>query len=117
MEPRTTIVYKKNTYPFYKTNRGKFDFENAGFTNQEVIQNKSSALLALVYYTLVDCARRAGTPISDSFEQFIDNSDPDVTDVFVRLLSEKERMEEEMGKLESPELRQDQLPGKQQEQS
>lgn len=95
MEPRTTIDYKGQTYPFYKTNRGKFDFENAGFTNQEILQNKSSALLALVYYTLVDCARRAGTPISDSFEQFIDDSDPDVTDVFVRLLAEKERMENE----------------------
>lgn len=94
MEPRTTIVYKGQTYPFYKTNRGKFDFENAGFTNQEILQNKTSALLALVYYTLVDCARRAGTPIKDSFEQFIDDSSPDITEVFVRLLAEKERMEE-----------------------
>lgn len=85
MEPQTTIVYKGQTYPFYKTNRGRVDFENAGFTKQDVIEGKTTATLAMIYYHLVDCAKRAYTPIQDSFEQFIDNSDPDVENVFLRL--------------------------------
>lgn len=98
-EPRTTITYKGRTYPFYKTNRGRVDFENAGFTTAEVAANKMSALLALVYYNLVDCAKRAGMPISDSFEQFIDESEPDITDVFFRLLEEKDKIDKSLGKL------------------
>lgn len=89
MEPRTTITYKNQTYPFYKTNRGNVDFENAGFTMIDAIEGKQQASLALIYYHLRDCAKRAGTPIDDSFEQFIDNSDPDVIDVFERLSKAK----------------------------
>ena len=85
MEPRTTLQYKGQTYPFYKTNRGRVNFENAGFTTQDVLEGKTTATLALIYYNLVDCAKRASTPISDSFEEFIDNSEPDVEDVFLRL--------------------------------
>ena len=85
MEPRTTLQYKGETYPFYKTNRGRVNFENAGFTTQDVLEGKTTATLALIYYNLVDCAKRANTPITDSFEEFIDNSDPDVEDVFLRL--------------------------------
>ena len=85
MEPRTTITYKDQVYPFYKTNRGRVNFENAGFTTQDVLEGKSTATLALIYYNLIDCAKRANTPIQDSFEEFIDNSDPNIDEVFQRL--------------------------------
>jgi hypothetical protein len=85
MEPRTTITYNGQTYPFYKTNRGNVDFENAGFTMNQVLEGQSQATLALVYFHMRDCAKRANTPIEDSFEQFIDASDPDVIEVFKRL--------------------------------
>lgn len=94
MEPRSTVVYKGMPYPFYKTNRGRVDFENAGFTNQDVIEGKTTATLAVVYYHLRDCAKRSGTPIDDSFEQFIDNSEPDVTAVFLRLAQVRQENEE-----------------------
>jgi len=84
-EPRTTIDYNGKTYPFYKTNRGQVDFENAGFTSKEIKEGKTVALLALAFYTLRDCAKRNETPIKDSFEEFIDNSDPQIVTVFVRL--------------------------------
>ena len=90
MEPRTTITYKGQSYPFYKTNRGRVNFENAGFTTQDVLEGKTTATLALIYYNLVDCAKRVNTPISDSFEEFIDNSDPDVENVFLRLAEVRE---------------------------
>jgi hypothetical protein len=93
MEPRTTIDYKGHTYPFYKTNRGRVDFENAGFTTEDVIQGKTTATLAMIYYHLVDCAKRNNTPIQDSFEQFIDNSDPDIEDVFLRLAEKRQEAE------------------------
>jgi len=116
MEPRTTITYKGQTYPFYKTNRGRVDFENAGFTTQDVLEAKPTATLAMIYYHLIDCAKRAGTPISDSFEQFIDNSDPDIEDVFLRL-AEQRKLEVGSEKLDetkntkAPELQAAQEPG------
>ena len=91
-EPRTTLVYRDKTYPFYKTNRGQFDFENAGFTTADILEGKTAATLGLVYYNLIDCAKRAGTPIKDSFEQFIDESEPDITEVFIRLQEEREKL-------------------------
>lgn len=94
MEPRTTLQYKGKTYPFYKTNRGRVNFENAGFTTQDVLEGKTTATLALIYYNLVDCAKRANTPISDSFEEFIDNSEPDVEDVFLRLAEQRKPEDE-----------------------
>lgn len=106
MEPRTTLEYKGVTYPFYKTNRGNVDFENAGFTMQDVIEGKAQATLALVYYHVRDCAKRAGTVITDSLEQFIDDSSPDIIDVFERLSEQRK-----LGKQEAQpgELRQAQL--------
>lgn len=95
MSQRTTIDYRGNAYPFYRTNRGQFDFENAGFTNQDILAGKTSALLAAVFYNLRDCARRAGMPINDSFEEFIDNTEPDVIQVFVRLAKAQENTQEE----------------------
>jgi hypothetical protein len=91
MEPRTTIDYKGVTYPFYVTNRGRFEFENAGFNNAEIAKGSFAAQLALVYYNLKDCAKRANLPFTDSFEQFIDNTDTDVINVFLRLQEVKEK--------------------------
>jgi len=85
MEPRTTLQYKGQTYPFYKTNRGRVNFENAGFTTQDALEGKTTAMLAFIYYNLVDCAKRVNAPIADSFEEFIDNSESDIDDVFLRL--------------------------------
>lgn len=90
MEPRTTIDYKGITYPFYITNRGKFEFENAGFTNTDIAKGSFSAQLALIYYNLKDCAQRAAMVFTDSFEQFIDNTDGDVTNVFIKLKEARE---------------------------
>jgi len=116
MEPRTTITYKGQTYPFYKTNRGRVDFENAGFTTQDVMEGKTTATLAMIYYHLVDCAKRANTPIQDSFEQFIDNSDADIEDVFLRLVEARETEDgsqetEETKNQKAPELQAAQEPG------
>ena len=95
-EPQTKIVYKGITYPFYKTNRGQFDFENAGFTNEDAAKGKTAALLALVFFTMRDCAKRAGTPITESFEQFIDDSEPDIISVFTRLAEARKTNEKEL---------------------
>jgi len=92
---RTTIVYKGKTYPFYRTNRGQFDFENAGFTNQDILAGKTTALLAAIFFNLRDCASRAGQPFKDSFEEFIDNTEPDVIQVFARLAEAQKKTQEE----------------------
>lgn len=104
VEKRTTLVYNERTYPFYKTNRGQVDFENAGFTVAQVAQGNHTAMLALAYFHLRDCARRAGTPIADSFEQFIDNSEPEVLEVFARLNPKAP------GKQEAPEPTKEEIP-------
>jgi hypothetical protein len=93
-EPQTTIEYRGRIYPFYKTNRGNVDFENAGFTNSEIAAGKTCALLALVYYHLRESAKRAGMAIKDSFEEFIDNTEPEIITVFTRLNDERIKLEE-----------------------
>lgn len=103
-EPQTTLVYKGITYPFYKTNRGQFDFENAGFITEDISKGKMSTMLALIFFNLRDCAKRSGMELSDSFEQFIDFSDTDITDVFIRLseIREKDKKAVEQAKKNSP---------------
>lgn len=95
-EPQTTIVYKGVTYPFYKTNRGQFDFENAGFTNEDAAKGKIGALLALAFFIMRDCAKRAGIPFTESFEQFIDDSEPEIISVFARLAEARKINEKEL---------------------
>ena len=111
MEPRTILEYKGNKYPFYKTNRGNVDFNDAGFKLIDALQGDARAELALVYYHLRDCAKRANISFGDSFEEFIDNSDPNVTDVFQRLKEEREK------NMSAPGLRQAQSPGETQSQT
>lgn len=88
-EPRTTLIYRGQNYPFYRTNRGTWDFENAGFSTDQVAAGSQSAMLALVYFTVRDCAKRASLPFTDSLDDFIDNTDVEIYAVFGRLQSEQ----------------------------
>lgn len=94
-EARVTLNYKGVDYPFYKTNRGNWDWENAGFTRNDLVSGKSSAALALAFFTLRACAQRAGKSFNDSLDEFIDNTDPDVVSVFERLEKEQKRINTE----------------------
>lgn len=100
---KTTLEYKGVKYPFYKTNRGDYDWENAGFTQDDLVRGKGSAAMALAYFTVRDCAKRAGTPITDSLDDFIDNTDPDVLHVFKRLEEEKKRIASAQAEKDMPE--------------
>ena len=84
-QAKTTLNYKGKNYPFYRTNRGQWDFEGAGYTNENLAKGRKQDMLALIFFTVRDCAKRAGMVWTDSLDDFIDNSDPDVTDVFIRM--------------------------------
>lgn len=90
-EPRTTLVYKGVEYPFYVTNRGRFDFANAGFKTAGIIAGDFDAQMASIYFNLKDCAKRAGMPFTDTLDQFVDNSDTDIMNVFLRLQDARKR--------------------------
>jgi hypothetical protein len=97
---KTTLKYKGVDYPFYRTNRAQVNFEDSGYTTADAIQGKQKAVLSLIYFTLTDCARRAKIKFTDDFDEFIDNSDPDVIDVFERLA--KAQQEENSPNVDSP---------------
>lgn len=103
-QARTTVEYRGKEYPFYRTNRGIYDFENSGYTIDDIVKGKQTALLAQLYYQLKDCAKRVNNPITDSFEQFIDNSNADILSVFARLKEETDKLnpdsKKEAGNLE-----------------
>jgi hypothetical protein len=101
MEAKTTLTYRGIEYPFYRTNRGQWDFEAAGFTNQDILKNKQSAMLALTFFMVRACAVRAGMPFVDTLDDFVDNTDPDVINVFDRLQQENKKREEAPGKLQA----------------
>ncbi|PTN08040.1 hypothetical protein C8N47_11180 [Mangrovibacterium marinum] len=82
---RTTFNYRESEYPFYKTNRGNWDFEAAGFSGKGITEGKNRDLIALAYFHLRDCAKRANMPFNDSLDEFIDNSDDEVNEAFARL--------------------------------
>lgn len=82
---RTSFNYKGVDYPFYKTNRGNWDFEAAGFSGKAIAESKNRDIIALAYFHLRDCAKRANMPFDDSLDQFIDNSDDEVYAAFSRL--------------------------------
>ena len=90
------MIYRGKTYPFYRTNRGNWDFEAAGFTTEGITRGSVRDMLALIYFTVRDCARRAGLAFTDTLDEFVDNTPPDVTDVFIRLA--KQMQEEPPGK-------------------
>ncbi len=108
MEAKTTVRYRGKEYPFYRTNRGTWDFEAAGFTNDDLVKGSGRAALALVFFQLRDCAKRAGQVFGDSLDEFVDNAATDITEVFVRLKGEKEKM----GKPQAPEGEQPPSPQK-----
>lgn len=100
-EAKTTIEFMGETYPFYRTNRGMFSFENSGYSMEDITKGKQSAMLAQIYYQLKDCAKRAKLEFKYSFAQFIDNTEPDVFKVFSRLQKESKRINEEAEKKET----------------
>ncbi len=83
---QTTIELKGKEIPFYRTNRGLFDFENAGYSAKDMADGKMSAMLAFIFFQSRDCAKRAGVsyPFS-SLIDFIDHTEPDIIGVFARL--------------------------------
>ena len=89
---RTTIEYNGVKYPFYKTTRGDWDFENAGFSKEGLAKGNTRDLIALTYFQFRDCAKRAGNPIEDTLEQFIDSVELDILGVWSRLKKEDEKI-------------------------
>lgn len=93
---KTTIKYKGVEYPFYRTIRGQWDFENAGFTNADMVAGKISAMYAYIYFQLRDCARRAGFAWNTELGNFIDNADgEELLEVYGRLLQAEKKNQKE----------------------
>ncbi|MBS4057756.1 MAG: hypothetical protein KGZ82_10610 [Bacteroidales bacterium] len=75
---QTTVAKVKfdgSAWPFYRTNRGAYDLQMAGYTFEQLQNGDIGALFASVYYQLRDCAKRADISFRYSFDQFIDLSD------------------------------------------
>lgn len=93
---QTTITLKGKELPFYRTNRGQFDFENAGYSAQDMANGKMSAMLAFVFFQSRNCAKRANLPYPfTDLEEFVDNTEPDVIAVFSRLKEAEKAVTEE----------------------
>lgn len=108
---KTTIDFKGKTYPYYRTIRGQYDFENAGFRNEAMAEGKASALYAYIFFQLRDCAKRAGTPILLSLDEFIDQADgEDLLSVYGRLVTEEKRLREPEDSAKKKEVVQIQKP-------
>lgn len=108
-EAKTTLIYKERTYPFYETIRAKWDFEAAGYSNDGLIAGRTREMVAMIFFTVRECARRSGLGWTDSIEEFVDNIDSSVFEVFGRLAEAREKAREEVlrGKLKpkpAPEL-------------
>ncbi len=86
MKKQTTIELKGKQFPFYRTNRGQFDFENAGYTSKQIADGKMSAMFAFIYYSAKACAKRAGEnwPYRN-LDEFIDDTEENILEVFTRL--------------------------------
>lgn len=100
---RVTAIYDGREYPFYRTNRGRFDFHNAGYTTEQLAAGDFSAMMAFVFFQLRDCAKRAGKPLEYSFDEFIDNSGDDVLQPLIDLVNaentEKQKEKEKLRKV------------------
>lgn len=94
-QAKTTVEYKGETYSYYQTNRGMFDFENSKYSANDIKKGARGAMLAQLYYQLRDCAKRAGKEFKDTFDEFIDNSEPEIIQVFERLLDAAIAMNDE----------------------
>ena len=95
-QAKTTLNYKGKNYPFYRTNRGQWDFEGAGFSTDGLVNGNQRDLIALAFFTVRACAQKAGLPWTDSLEDFVDNTDPDVINVFNELKKEQDNITKEL---------------------
>lgn len=94
MEKRTTIELDGKKFPFYRTNRGLYDFENGGYSTADMAEGKVSAMLAFIFFQARDCAKRAKLNFPfDSLDAFIDGTDTAVIEVFKRLNEASEEKE------------------------
>lgn len=92
----TTVKINGRRYPFYRTNRGQFDFENAGYSIKDLADGKVSAMLAYIYYSLKACAKRAGLPLDyKNLDDFVDKTDESILEVFTSLAAEDNENENE----------------------
>lgn len=99
---QTTVLFRKAKYPFYRTNRGIFDTSAAGYTPEMMAQGRQDAMLAFIYFQLKDCAKRALKPFDATFEQFIDETDETIFEVFSRLEQAKKEAEQKAAKQQLP---------------
>jgi hypothetical protein len=91
-KPRTEVNYKGLVIPFYKTNRANWDFENAGFTVSELANGSQRAMLAMTFFTMRECAKRANIIFQDGLDEFIDSSDDiDIPAIYQRLQDVKQK--------------------------
>ena len=106
-EAKTTFNYKGREYPFYDTIRAKWDFEAAGYSNKGLMSGNTRDMVALSFFTVRECARRAGLEWRDSLDEFVDNITSDAFEAFGRLAEEKEKIREAQlrGKLEKLEAK------------
>ena len=94
---KTELKFGDITYPFYRTMRGQWDFEQAGFTLADIASAKVSAQLAYIYFQLRDCAKRAKLEFKFSLDDFVDDADESLLTVFTRLHKEEKRIKEQEG--------------------
>jgi len=99
---KTEITFNGVTYPFYRTMRGRYDYEMAGFTTADMLV-KVSAQLAYIYFQVRDCAKHAKNEIKVSLNEFIDAADEELLEVYARLLEKeneianKEKLSDQKG--------------------
>lgn len=82
-------------YPFYRTIRGSYDFENAGFETKDMAAGKIPAMFGYIYFQLRDCAKRAAIPFNYTLDQFIDQATGEELEVYGRLVAEEKRINAE----------------------
>jgi hypothetical protein len=95
---KTTIEFNGVNYPFYRTIRGQWDFENAGFENKDMAAGKTTAMFAYIFFQLRDCAKRAGFEFRYSLDQFIDLATGEELAVYGRLVEAEKELKEREGK-------------------
>ena len=59
-------------------------------------QGRQDAMMAFIYFQLKDCAKRASMPFDASFDQFVDETDETIFEVFGRLEAAKKQAEAEI---------------------
>jgi hypothetical protein len=89
-EARTNITLKGKEFPFYKTNRGQFDFCQSGFSTQQIAEGNEAAMYAHIYFWARACAKRENKnwPYT-SLDAFVDDTDDSILEVYTRLAEAK----------------------------